>query len=71
MGDVPSPRYSFTSAVYGSRLVIFGGLNEKTYNNSDLYICELDPMLSRAYQQEKNRKLIEFKKELKRNKFGD
>ena len=27
IGDVPSPRYNVCSAIYGSRLVIFGGLN--------------------------------------------
>ena len=27
IGEVPSPRYCFSSAIHGSRLVIFGGLN--------------------------------------------
>lgn len=47
IGEVPSPRYFHSSAIYGTRFVIFGGLNPTTYNNSDLYICELDPLLSK------------------------
>lgn len=70
IGDVPSPRYCFSSAIYGSRLVIFGGLNSQTYNNSDLFICELDPTLSRQYEAEKNRKILDFKKELARHKYS-
>eukprot|EP00347_Sterkiella_histriomuscorum_P018240 403346262 len=70
IGDVPSPRYSMQSAIYGSRLVIFGGLNSKTYNNSDLYICELDPMLSKQYEAEKNRKILDIKNQLARNKYS-
>jgi hypothetical protein len=27
VGEVPSPRYMFCSAVYNSKFVIFGGLN--------------------------------------------
>ena len=27
IGETPSERYSFCSTIYGSRLVIFGGLN--------------------------------------------
>ena len=70
IGEVPAPRYCFTAGIYGSRLVIFGGLNSQQYNNSDMYVCELDPMLSKQYEAEKNRKILEFKKELARNKFG-
>ncbi len=47
IGEIPTPRYCFAYAIYGSRLVIFGGLNSKAYNNSDLFICELDPLLSK------------------------
>jgi hypothetical protein len=43
IGEVPTPRYLFSTAIFGSRLVIFGGLNSQTYNSSDLFICELDP----------------------------
>lgn len=27
IGDIPSPRYCFSSSIIGTRLVIFGGLN--------------------------------------------
>jgi hypothetical protein len=47
IGEVPSSRYFHSAAIYGTRFVIFGGLNASTYNNSDLYICELDPLLSK------------------------
>jgi hypothetical protein len=56
IGEAPSPRYSMASTIYGSRLVIFGGLNDKTYNSSDLYICELDPMVSRQIEVENDKK---------------
>ncbi len=71
MGEVPSPRYFMSGGVYGSRFVIFGGLNSQTYNNSDLYICELDPLLSKQYEAEKNRKILDFKKDLIKSKLGE
>jgi len=70
IGDAPSPRYSCQSAIHSNRLLIFGGLNAQTYNNSDIYICELDPILSKQYEVEKNRKLIEFQRELQKNRLG-
>ena len=49
--------------------MIFGGLNASTFNTSDLYVCELDPTISRQHETEKNKKMHEFKKTLNRNKY--
>lgn len=43
-GDIPERRYNFSSCLVGTQLVIFGGLNGKTYNGAALYICEMEQM---------------------------
>jgi hypothetical protein len=53
-GDIPIGRHSFCSAIHGTRLVIFGGLNSQQYNSNDIYLCELDPSLSKQYETDKN-----------------
>mmetsp|Transcript_30055 Transcript_30055/g.29565 ORF Transcript_30055/g.29565 Transcript_30055/m.29565 type:complete len:85 (-) Transcript_30055:11-265(-) len=37
-GDIPEQRYNFSSALSGTQLIIFGGLNGKTYNSAAVYI---------------------------------
>lgn len=43
-GEIPDRRYSFTSCLNGTQLIIFGGLNGKTYNSAGVYVCEMDHM---------------------------
>ena len=43
-GEPPDRRYNFCSTLVGTQLVVFGGLNGKTYNSAGLFICELEHM---------------------------
>lgn len=41
-GEIPEKRYNHASALCGTQLVIFGGINGNTYTNSNIYICEME-----------------------------
>ena len=41
-GCIPRPRYSHAACILGSKLIIYGGINDDNYCNSDLYLLELD-----------------------------
>ena len=41
-GDIPQKRYSFGSCLNGTQLIVFGGLNGKTYNSAGLFVWEMD-----------------------------
>eukprot|EP00350_Pseudokeronopsis_sp_OXSARD2_P009522 CAMPEP_0170563394 /NCGR_PEP_ID=MMETSP0211-20121228/66284_1 /TAXON_ID=311385 /ORGANISM="Pseudokeronopsis sp., Strain OXSARD2" /LENGTH=181 /DNA_ID=CAMNT_0010881561 /DNA_START=1186 /DNA_END=1731 /DNA_ORIENTATION=- len=71
IGDSPRNSYFHQSAIIGTRFLVFGGLNESTYNSSDLFLCQLDPVLSKQYEAEKNRKILEIKKQLKKGEGND
>lgn len=42
MGHVPEARWSHGSCAYGSKMVIFGGINDMGFVSGDVYELETD-----------------------------
>jgi len=45
-GPIPAPRYSHTSVVLGSAVIIFGGLGEENYCKADIHSLEMEEIAS-------------------------
>ena len=45
-GDVPDKRYNHWSTLWGTQLIIFGGINGNTYTNASLFIWEMEKIKS-------------------------
>ena len=59
-GSIPRERFSHTSCVIGTQLVIFGGLNDENFQSSgELYALELDPYHAVRLGNEENKRLQE------------
>ncbi|CAI2386527.1 unnamed protein product [Moneuplotes crassus] len=46
-GDVPKPVYSHCSILFGSEILIFGGINDNKLNDNNINVCELHQVRAR------------------------
>jgi hypothetical protein len=71
-GSVPTTRYTHASTYIDSKLIIFGGLNAKTYSRGFLSICELNKILAKnkLFEEEVNKKDDKFKGKRRRSNLG-
>ena len=51
-GSIPRERFSHCAAIVGATLLIYGGLNNDNFCNSDLYMLEMDPYHSKRVNAE-------------------
>lgn len=52
MGSIPVARYSHSSAVLGTSIIVFGGLSEENYCKGDVYVLDME----RVYEAVDRRK---------------
>ena len=54
-GSIPRERFSHCATIIDTNLIIFGGLNNENFCNSELYSLELDPYYSKRNNEEENK----------------
>jgi N-acetylneuraminic acid mutarotase len=56
LGNVPPPRSGHSTASYGSKVFMFGGITNAAYCSSHLYVLEINPKSARQLIEEEERR---------------